>query len=122
MNIVPHILPLVRIIVYAKTSASSFVQNGAGRSDDGNHKRTLQNQSELLLAITNTIAEPTIRPPKDIPRDIRNTMYESERVYGSSLEFEGGSVVQKAAIVVRSNPACSISEWRGFEWRTSSYE
>jgi hypothetical protein len=68
----------------------------------------LQNQSELLLAITNTRAAPTMRPPNESPRDSRNSVYASLRVNGKRVEFAGGSVVQNGAIIVRSNPACSI--------------
>ena len=54
------------------------------------------------------MAEPTTRPPNDNPRDNKSSVYESLRVNGNSAEFSGGSVVQKAAIVARNNPACQI--------------
>ena len=55
----------------------------------------------------NTVVELTIRPPSDNARDAKSSVYVALRVYGSNVEFAGGSVVQKVAIVVRSNPACS---------------
>ena len=80
-------------------------------SERKQQRLTLQNQSELLLAITNTRAEPTMRPPNDSPSDNRNSEYASLRINGKSAEFTGGSVVQNVAIVVRSNPACPVFEW-----------
>jgi hypothetical protein len=79
MNIVPQILPLVCIIVYAEVQ-QHHTPKIVTRSERQNRTRTPQNQSELLLAITNTRAEPTMRPPNDSPRDIKNNEYESGRV------------------------------------------
>ena len=62
---------------------------------------------EVHLAIVNTIPEPTIRPPSATARDSRSSVYAALPVYGNNVEFAGGSVVQKAASVVRSNPDCS---------------
>ena len=107
MNIVPQILPLARIIVYVEVEK----RRTRKITTRTNNPRTLRNQFELLLAITNTRAEPTMRPPNDSPRDVGNNEYESGRAYGSRFEFEGGSVVQNVAIVVRSSPACPIPKW-----------
>ena len=83
------------------------VSNAKSRKRILDQIRTLQNPSEVHLAIVNAIVEPTIRPPSDNENDTRSSMYVALRVYGSSVEFAGGSVVQKVAIVVRSNPACA---------------
>ena len=64
----------------------------------------------VACAITNKTVDPTIRPPKDSPMAVRKRLVGPCFVYGKKVESFGGSVVAKAAIVVRSRPACKSQE------------
>ena len=72
----------------------------------GNPRLTSQNQDEPDFPTTSTIVDPTMRPAKESPK-VRNKRYAGPSfVYGRNLEFIGGSVLQKAAIMVRGKPPC----------------
>ena len=84
-------------------------QRDLRKSESWNDRRTLQKESEVLIAITNKKpGELATRPPNDSPRENQNSVYGSGRVYGDSIEW--GSVVGNPAIVARSNPTCSVSK------------
>ena len=65
---------------------------------------TSQNQLEFAFPTTNTIVDPTMRPANESPNARSRRHAGPSLVYGRNLEFAGGSVLQKAAIVVRSKP------------------
>ena len=67
-------------------------------------QRTSLNQSTLALWMANTVAEPTIRPPKERPTDAKRTQYGPTLVNGS-IELSGGAAAEIIVVVVRSKPA-----------------
>jgi len=72
---------------------------------------TSQNQVEPDFPTTSTIVDPTIRPAKESPKARSKRHAGPCFVYGRNLEFVGGSVLQKAAIVVRSKPPTMFVCW-----------
>jgi len=73
-----------------------------------NPRLTSQNQVEPDFPTTSTIVDPTMRPAKESPKARSKRHIGPSLVYGRNLEFIGGSVLQKAAIVVRSKPPYKI--------------
>jgi len=71
----------------------------------------LQNQADCAFPTTTTIVDPTMRPAKENPKARSMRHVGPSFVYGRNLESLGGSVLQKAAIVVRSKPPTMFVCW-----------
>ena len=98
--IVSQTFPLVPIDAYPKVQ-----QRDPRKSESWNDRHTLQQSSEVLIAITNMIPELMMSLP--------NGSLELD-VYTGTVS-DGGSVVENPAIVARSNSGLFSFEWEGFD-------
>ena len=72
----------------------------------GSPRLTSRNQLGSNFPITTAAADPTMSPAKESPKARSMRHVGPSFVYGKNFESFGGSVLQKAAMVVRSKPAC----------------
>lgn len=75
------------------------------RKGESEGRQTSRNHVGSILWMRNEMNEPTARPTMVNPIDTSKRQYGTVLVYGSILEFAGGSVVQNAEIVVSSKAA-----------------